>query len=81
MFLRLGVDHECDKEVCSMTADELRTSDDDYRNQQLGLAMYNHGIDAQNRYILSAAHTEQDIDDTVEAVGNALIDIREAGLI
>jgi len=81
MFLRLGVDHECDKEVCSMTADELHTADDDFRSQQLGLAMYNHGVDAWDRYILSAAHTEQDIDDTVEAIGNALIDIREAGLI
>ena len=81
IFLRLGVDHECDKEVCNMTADELHTAADDHRSHQLGLAMYNHGVDAWDRYILSAAHTEKDIDDTIEAVGKALADIREAGLV
>ena len=81
IFLRLGVDHECDKEVCNMTSDELHAAADTYRTHQLGLAMYNRGVDAWDRYILSAAHTEQDIDDTVEAVGRALADIRDAGLV
>jgi glutamate-1-semialdehyde aminotransferase len=33
------------------------------------------------RFILSATHTERDIDDTVEAMGEALAEVRALGLV
>ena len=81
VFMRLGVDHECDKEVCVMSAADTRVANDPARNGQLNLALLNHGIHAGNRFILMAAHTEKEIDETVEGVGRALTEVREAGLV
>ena len=81
VFLRLGVDHECDQEVCIMTGDDLRTREDAQRTHQLGLAMYNHGVDGGQRFLMSAAHTEEDIEATVEAAGKAIADVRAQGLV
>ena len=43
--------------------------------------MINHGVDAGTRFIMMEKHSEQDVEDTVEAVGKALTDVREQGLI
>jgi glutamate-1-semialdehyde 2,1-aminomutase len=82
IFLRLGVDHECDGEVCVLTPEQRKIEQDAARNHQLGLALYNRGVDSgTGRFILSATHTEQDIDDTVEAAAGALAEIRDLGLV
>lgn len=81
-FLRLGVEHDCDREVCVLTPEQRKIEQDSERSHQLDLALYNRGIDAgSGRFILSATHTEADIDDTVEAMGEALSEIRELGLV
>ena len=82
IFLRLGVDHECDREVCVLTPQQQKVEQDAARNHQLGLALYNRGVDSgSGRFILSATHTEKDIDDTVEAAADALAEIRDLGLV
>ncbi len=81
VFLRLGVDHECDKEVCTASHDELHAAADRVRDSQLNLALLNHGVQSGNRFMLTAAHTEEDIDDTVAAVETALHEVRDQGLI
>ena len=81
IFLRLGVDHECDKEVCVLTPEDQHTVEDAARRHQLGLAMYNHGVDGGPRFIVSSAHSARDIDETVAASEKALIDLRAAGLV
>jgi glutamate-1-semialdehyde aminotransferase len=81
VLLRPGVDHECDKAVCNLSRDDLNRSPAPGVERQLGLALYNRGVDAAERFILSAEHTEQDIDDTVDAVGSALGELREEGII
>jgi glutamate-1-semialdehyde 2,1-aminomutase len=82
IFLRLGVDHECDKEVCVLTPEQRQVEQDAERNHQLGLALYNRGVDAgSGRFILSATHTEDDIDETVETMGEALTEVRGLGLV
>ena len=81
VFLRLGVDHECDKEVCVMSEEDQREVDSAARKDQLTLALYNHGVDATNRFIMSIAHSEQDVDETVEVAGKALMEVREQGLV
>ena len=81
VFLRLGVDHECDKEVCILPPEEAHVASDPERTAQLNLALLNQGVHSGTRFILMAAHREEDIDETVEAVGRALPEIRELGLV
>ena len=84
IFLRLGVDHERDrdKEACAMTPEQRKIEQDAALNHQLGLALYNRGVDSgSGRFILSATHTEQDIDDTVDAAAEALAEVRSLGLV
>ncbi len=87
IFLRLGVDPTtADPDRNPSAARDMRASENPELQAQLNLAMLNHGVHAGSahggaRFILSAAHTEQDIDATVEAVGSALNDVREQGLI
>lgn len=87
IFLRLNVDEDtADPDKNPQAARDMRNSDDAVLQEQLGLAMLNYGVHAGNahggaRFILSAAHTEQDIDESVAAIGNALSDAREQGLV
>ena len=79
--LRLGVDHECDREVCIMTPEDQQIVEDAPRTHQFSLAMLNHGVDSGTRFILSIAHAEQEIEDTVEAAERSLTELRQQGLI
>ena len=81
IFLRLGVDHECDKGVCIMTPEQMRSGNNAQRNSQFVISMLNNGIHATSRFIMSAAHREQDIDETVEAAEKSLTELRQMGLI
>lgn len=87
IFLRLNVEADAaDPDKNANAARDMRNADDAEMQTQLGLAMLNHGVHTGNahggaRFILSAAHTEQDIDDSVEAIGSALAEVREQGLI
>ena len=81
LFLRLGVDHECDKEVCMLSHEEMAKTADVRRNQQLNLALLNHGVQAGSRFILNAALTEDDIDQTVDAFEKSLTEVRDQGLL
>ncbi len=81
IFLTLGVDHECDKELCFLSPEDDRTALDQARNEQLFLSLLNHGVQSGHRFMLTAAHTENDIDDTVEAFAKALPEVRAQGLI
>ena len=81
VHLRLGVEHECDKEVCNMSTEELRTSNDAGRNSQLHLALMNRGVDSGYRFIMHSALSEQDVDETVEAVQQSVADLRAEGLV
>lgn len=80
-FLRLGVDHECDKEICILTPEQMKVTQDPVRNHQLILSLLNHGVQAGVRFILTAAHTEDDIAFTIDAYEKALNEVREQGLI
>ena len=51
------------------------------RLKQLNLSLLNHGVQAGNRFILTAAHTEDDIAHTITAYESALTEIRALGLI
>ena len=81
VFLRLGVDHECDREVCILSPEQMRVTGDAKLAAQLNLALLNRGVHSGTRFVLMSAHGEEDIDETVEAVGGALADVRALGLL
>ena len=80
-FLKLGVDHECDNEYCILTPEQMGESMQPERARQLTLSLLNHGVQSGNRFILTAAHTEDDIAHTVGAYEKAFDEIRGIGLV
>ena len=81
VFMRLGVDHECDREVCIMTPEQMRIANDPGRNAQLNLALLNNGVHSGHRFIMMSAHREEEIDETIEVVEKAFTEVREEGLL
>ena len=81
VMLRLGVDHECDKELCLMSDEDQHTVEDGERKHQIELSMYNNGVDSGTRFLVGAAHTDTDVDETVAAAERALTEVRAAGLV
>lgn len=81
VMLRLGVEHDCDNELCFLGSDDQRTVDNEDRKHQLELALYSHGVDGGPRFLVGAAHTGVDVDETIDAVEKALVDIRAVGLV
>ena len=45
------------------------------------LAMMNHGVHSGTRFIVMSVHTEEDIDQTVEAAERAVTDVRNQGML
>ena len=82
MFLRLGVDvPESDREYCILSPEQMAESMKPERIRQLTLSLLNHGVQSGNRFILTAAHTEDDIAHTIGAYEKAFDEIRGIGLI
>ena len=82
MFLRLGVDvPEDDLEYGILSPDQMAESMEPERVRQLTLSLLNHGVQSGNRFILTAAHTEDDIAHTIGAYERAFDEIRGIGLI
>ena len=81
IFLRLGVAHECDREVCILSPEEMRVVGDPKLAAQLNLALLNRGVHSGMRFILMSAHREEDVDETVEAFEGALAEVRGLGLL
>ena len=49
MFLRLGFDHECDREYCVLTHEQAPQDNNPARNRQLNLATLNNGVQLGSR--------------------------------
>ena len=81
IFLRLGADHECDKEVCHLSPEDYKKTHNPVLNHQLALAMYNHGVDTSGRFIMMETHSDSDLGETVEALEKSLAEVRAEGLI
>ena len=78
IHLRLGVDHECDREVCIVNSNKAVNAK---QNNQLSLALQNNGVHSGNRFIVSSHHSEKDIQDTINAMEKSLTEIRDQELI
>ncbi len=77
IHLRLGLDHTCDKVYCEEGEQAMMTVTDDATVALLQRALINEGVwGGPTSFILSATHTEQDIDVTLERYENALQAVR-----
>jgi glutamate-1-semialdehyde 2,1-aminomutase len=82
IFLRLGVDpQDADIENSPNAIEAIKKGSNSARQHQMNLALVNHGVDSGDRFILGMKHSEQDINDTVDAVEKALTDLRNQGLV
>ena len=81
VFLRLGVEVDPHDDEVLFTEAQERTVSDPAKKDQMALAMYNHRVDGGPRFLVSAVHSDDDIDQTVEVTGRALADMREQGLV
>ena len=79
VFLRIGLNVDNEDALYDVPIDDLEPRSD--LKKLGGLAMYNHGVDGFDRFLLSAAHSEDDIAATVEAVGATIDDFRNDGLL
>ena len=78
VHINVGFDCECDREICTMTHEQIyETMSSDF-TRQLRMAMLVNGVDMMGGrgFLVSAAHREQDIEFTVEAFERSLNDLR-----
>ncbi|MFL2761469.1 MAG: aspartate aminotransferase family protein [Dehalococcoidia bacterium] len=82
-FLRIGINESvADPDQNPNSAQQNRSLGTGDISKQLNLALINNGIHATStRFILSAAHTQDDIKTTIQAVEQSLIDVRNQGLV
>ena len=80
--MRLGTDHECDRVYCDQGEQAMMVGYGDESIALLGRALTNEGIwGGPTSFILSATHTEDDIDQTLERYETALQQVRSEGAI
>ena len=83
-FVGLGISPEFDSNgICVVSHDKIRKAADPKMVGALRKALLNEGIDTQGGRVwrLSAAHTESNIDDSIEAFEKALEAVRQDGFI
>lgn len=82
VHMRLGVDHECDHQYCTEGTQAMMIGVGDDTTALLAQALVNEGVwGGPTSFILSATHTEEDIDDTLERYERALQSVRSEGAI
>lgn len=84
VFVAFGVQGELDDDgLPNLTHDELKQGADPRLIATFRKAVFNEGVDTQGGRIwrTSAAHTETDIDVTIEAVERAVMAMREEGVL
>ena len=76
-------DCDCDREVCTMSHEEIREVESPTVTVPLKRAMINAGVDIMGRgsFIVSASHSERDVDHTLAAFEESLAAIRREGIV
>ena len=76
-------DCDCDREICNMPHREIKEAVGFPGVTALKRSMQNNGVDIMGRdaFLVSATHTEADIDRTLAAVEKSLAEVRAEGLI
>ena len=76
-------DCDCDREICNMPHREIKEAVGSPGVTALKRSMQNNGVDIMGRdaFLVSATHTEADIDRTLAAVEKSLAEVRAEGLM
>ena len=76
-------DCDCDREICTMSHADIKQAVAAPAVTALKRGMQNLGVDIMGRdaFLVSATHTEKEIDDTLSAFERTLGDLREEGLL
>jgi len=83
VHFRLGIEANSVEDIINLTKEDESKSYGGEIHSQLGLSLINQGIDtwAASRFIMMAEHSEDDVNNTVEAMENAFIEARNQGTI
>jgi glutamate-1-semialdehyde 2,1-aminomutase len=76
-------DCDCDRELCAMPHREIKQATAAPAVTSLKRGLQNNGVDIMGRdaFLVSAAHSEQEIDETLAAFEKTLAQVREEGLL
>jgi glutamate-1-semialdehyde 2,1-aminomutase len=76
-------DCDCDREICNMSHADIKRATAAPGVTALKRGLQNRGVDIMGRdaFLVSATHTEQEIDQTLGAFEDALAAVRAEGLI
>ena len=76
-------DCDCDRDICTMPHSQIKEAVASPKTIALKRGLQNSGVDIMGRegFLVSASHTEREIDHTLEAFGKTLAAIREEGLV
>jgi glutamate-1-semialdehyde 2,1-aminomutase len=76
-------DCDCDRETCNMPHAQIKQANARPAVTGLKRGLLNHGVDIMGRdaFLVSAVHTESDIDQTLAAFEQALASVRAEGLL
>ena len=84
LFVAFGLEEELDQDgICITSHDELRQANDVKQMAHFRKALLNEGIDVQGGWSWrpTAAHTEADVDFTIEAFAKAIHAMRQEGVL
>ena len=72
----------CDRELCTMPHSQIKEATASPAVTALKRGLQNRGVDIMGRdaFLVSATHTEQEVDQTLAAFETTLADIRDEGL-
>ena len=79
LYIGIHFDHN-DPEIV-LTPEQEEISNNTIISHQLKLAMYNNGIDGGPRFLLSGIHSNQDIEETLNATEKSLIQMQTEKII
>ena len=80
--VRIGIKHECDRTFCILPTGDGPRGITDEVTHLLDVGLINNGIYSRsNAFILSAAHTKDDVDRTVVEYAKTLRDARSLGAL
>jgi glutamate-1-semialdehyde 2,1-aminomutase len=76
-------DCDCDRETCNMRHSQIKQANARPAVTGLKRGLLNHGVDIMGRdaFLVSATHTEHDIDETLAAFEQTLAAVRAEGLL
>ena len=81
VMLYLGIHFDHNNPEIVLTPEQEDISNNTVISHQLKLAMYNNGIDGGPRFLLSGIHSNQDIEETLNATEKSLIQMQTEKII